>query len=397
MKKILFVINTMGCAGAERALLELLGRLCGGEYDISLYVLMKQGELIQEAPLDVHILNPSFRAESVLSKAGRLKMVRTVLTAFLKHGGYLRKLTYILSNLADMVQKKNLQIDKLLWRVISDGADRFDTVFDLAVAWTEGGSAYYVADHVKARKKKAVVHIAYESAGYTEKMDRGCFDRYETIFAVSEETKAHFLAFYPQYKAKMKILENVVDQERIRRRAGEPGGFSDGYDGIRLLTVGRLTKQKGYDIAIDAMKLLKNQGYRARWYVLGEGDQRKPLEKKIEALGLTEDFVLLGQQENPYPYYAQTDIYVHATRFEGKSIAIQEAQTLGCAIVASDCNGNREQIQDGEDGILCGLEAEAIAKSIAALCGDEEKRKRLGNAAENKRTAQDEAIRKLWD
>lgn len=55
----------------------------------------------------------------------------------------------------------------------------------------------------------------------------------------------------------------------------------------------------------------------------------------------------------PYPYYRQTDIYVHATGYEGKSIAIQEAQTLGCAIVASECN--REQITDGEDGFCARL------------------------------------------
>ena len=77
------------------------------------------------------------------------------------------------------------------------------------------------------------------------------------------------------------------------------------------------------------------------------------LEKQREELGLTGDFLMPGAVANPFPYFKQSDIYVHASRFEGKSIAIQEAQTLGCAIIASDCNGNREQIIDGEDGLLC--------------------------------------------
>lgn len=172
-------------------------------------------------------------------------------------------------------------------------------------------------------------------------------------------------------------------------------GVSGGYEGKRLLTVGRLTYQKAYDIAIDAMKLLKDRGCKARWYVLGEGDQRKALEKKIAALQLKEDFVLLGAVENPYPYYAQTDIYVHATRFEGKSIAIQEAQTLGCAVIASDCNGNREQIENGEDGILCPLTPEGIAESIEFLLQNEEIRKKLGKAAERKNMAQEQELQKL--
>ena len=166
--------------------------------------------------------------------------------------------------------------------------------------------------------------------------------------------------------------------------AGEKGGFSDGYEGLRLLTVGRLTYQKAYDVAIEAMRLLKDKGWRVRWYVLGEGDQRRSLEKKIHALGLEEDFVLLGAVENPYPYYAQADLYLHATRFEGKSIAIQEAQTLGCAVIASDCNGNREQIEEGVDGMLCALTPQGIAESAAMLLSDGERRKALGRAAARK-------------
>ena len=91
-----------------------------------------------------------------------------------------------------------------------------------------------------------------------------------------------------------------------------------------------------------------------------------------------------GAASNPFPYYKQADIYIHATRFEGKSIAIQEAQTLGCAIVASDCNGNREQIIQDEDGLLCQLDPESIAEAVISLAEDKEKRIRLGNAAKEK-------------
>ncbi len=161
--------------------------------------------------------------------------------------------------------------------------------------------------------------------------------------------------------------------------------------------MGRLTYQKAYDIAVEAMKLLKDAGCKARWYVLGEGDQRKALEKKIAALGLRQDFLLVGAVDNPFPFYAQTDLYIHATRFEGKSIAIQEAQALGCAVIVSDCNGNREQVTDGEDGILCELTPQGIADSIRELLGDEEKRKRLGQAAGRKYQEQDQDMGRLLE
>ena len=177
-----------------------------------------------------------------------------------------------MKNLISMVKERRIQADKLLWRVLSDGAERFDVCFDLAMAWIEGGSVYYVADHVKARKKAALIHIDYENAGYTRAMDRGCFERFTNIFAVSEETKRHFCNVYPEYEAKTDVFHNIVNQEVIRLRAQEKGGFSDGYGGFRILTVGRLTWQKGYDIAIEATKILKEKKYDIRWYVLGEGE-----------------------------------------------------------------------------------------------------------------------------
>ena len=178
----------------------------------------------------------------------------------------------------------------------------------------------------------------------------------------------------PEYAEKVEVFYNIINQSRIRRLAGEQGGFSDDYPGIRLLTVGRLTYQKGYDIAVQALEVLKASGYHVRWYVLGEGDWRRVLEKRIENMKLKEDFLLLGAVENPYPYFAQADIYVHATRVEGRSVAIQEAQTLGCAVIASDCPGNREQLLNGRDGILCQLDPAEIADSIAGLLQDTEKR-----------------------
>lgn len=383
-KKILFVINTMGRAGAETALLELLKALAGQDLELSLYVILGQGEMIEKLPSGVRLLNRKFDTRSVLSREGKLGMAGTVCKAFFRNGKWVKKIRCIIKIYAEMRKKGKLQTDKLLWRMLSDGSPRFGEHFDLAVAWLEGASAYYVADYVNAARKCAFIHIDYESAGYTREMDQNCWENFDRIYMVSDEVKEHFLTVYPQYGEKAAIFHNRVDQERIRRMAGEKGGFSDGYEGLRLLTVGRLTYQKAYDVAIEAMRLLKDKGWRVRWYVLGEGDQRRSLEKKIHALGLEEDFVLLGAVENPYPYYAQADLYLHATRFEGKSIAIQEAQTLGCAVIASDCNGNREQIEEGVDGMLCALTPQGIAESAAMLLSDGERKKALGRAAARK-------------
>ncbi len=384
MKKVLFVINTLGCAGAEMALIELLKSLDEKEYELSLYVLMGQGEMIDKIPENVKLLNDHYCKDSVLSKQGKQAMMKTVWSSFGENGNVFGKFAYIVRTFSAMRRTGKFQPDKILWRVISDGSPRFEETYDLAVAYLEGGSTYYVADHVKAKKKAVFIHIDYESSGYTKGMDRNCFDKIDRIFTVSDEVKKHFLNVYPKYQDKVKVFHNIINQDEIRRKAEEGTGFEDHFDGVRLLTVGRLTYQKAYDIAIDAMKLIKDRGYKVRWYILGEGSERPALEKKVKELGLEKEFLMPGAASDPFPYYKQADIYVHATRFEGKSIAIQEAQTLGCAIIASDCNGNREQIVQGKDGLLCQLDPESIAEAVISLVEDRDKRIRLGNAAKEK-------------
>ena len=118
---------------------------------------------------------------------------------------------------------------------------------------------------------------------------------------------------------------------------------------------------------VYALKELVNHGFDVNWYILGDGPEYQTLAALAVKEGVDSRFHLLGAVDNPYPYYKAADIYVHATRFEGKSIAIQEAQVLGCAIIASDCSGNREQINDGVDGILCGFTPAGIADGIEKL------------------------------
>lgn len=401
-KKILFVINTLGGAGAEHALLTLLRTLeeqncqAGYEkYEISLYVLLGQGELAEELPPSVRLLNRNYKCISVLEKQGRFHMYQNIVCAMCRRATVLRLFPEIMAALLVMLRNHKIWPDKLLWRVLSDGAEFFSEEYDLAVAFLEGGSSYYVADHVKAKKKAAFIHIDYTQAGYTRKLDHECYLRFDVVFPISDEVKTHFLKVYPECANRTSVFHNIIDQKEIRKKAELPGGFSDDFDGIRILTVGRLSYQKAYPIAIEAMRLLKQEQFSIRWYVLGEGSERSVLERQIKEAGLEQDFILAGAVRNPYPYYRQADIYVHATRFEGKSIAIQEAQALGCAIIASDSNGNREQIRDGVDGTLCDLSAAAIKNAILDLIENEEKRKRFAMKSAQKKVIYEDDIELL--
>ena len=385
MKSILFVINTMGVGGGAKAILQLLKQLDFNKYEVSLFVLTGQGELVTQVPPEVTLLNSKYYPISVLDKAGERQLFKTVVKSMFVRGTFLKRTGYIIGNLFDMIKKRAIQKDKLCWKIVADGAQRLDKEYDLAIAYLEGGSAYYVASYVKAKKKAVFIHTNYELAGYTRKLDENCYLKYDQIFAVSESVKEAFLAVYPECRKRTTVFLYFLDKEEIIRRSKEPDGFTDCYDGLRILTVGRLVPEKAHDIEIRAMKILKDAGKPFRWYVLGEGEMRKKLEEQIRELGLENDFILMGTVENPFPYYAQCDLYVHAAYLEGKCIAIEEAQILGCAMLVSDHTGIREQVKEGVDAEIFNLNPIALAESILTFADHPQKMREYGRAAAGRR------------
>ena len=394
-KKILFVINTLGRAGAENALVSLLNRLVKtdkyGQLKIYLYVITGQGELFSDIPEGITLLNGNYSARSVLDKSGRRKLCKTCLRAFVKRMNWMRHFPYIVSNLIPMICSGNVMPDKLMWRILSDGCERFPEHFDLAVAFLEGGSTYYVADHVNADKKCAFVHVDYTQAGYSEKLDKECYEKFDKIFSVSDQVKESFLKVYPELKDKSEVFHNIIDADKITALANACKGFDDGFSGKRIVTVCRLTRQKSLEVSAEAMRIIKNRRkpgeLPVRWFIIGEGDRRKNLERYIKKLGIEDDFVLCGALDDPYPYIEDADIYVHATKFEGRSIAIREAMLLGKTVIASDTCDNRDLICDGQDGLLCKLDADSLAEKILETIDNEELTDRLGRAASLKERA----------
>ncbi len=385
--KLLFVTNTLGKGGAEKALLNFLKLPELSGYTIDLRVMLEQGEMIQELPDTVRLMNRYFSPQSVLTRRGRARLIRTILKDFLRRGSFLRNLPYMIRRFLEMLRSGEVRKDKLLWKMVSDASPVPETFYDLAIAWLEGASTYYVADHVRAHRKIALVHVEYGMAGYTPELDHSCYDRIDRIFCVSGEVRRSFLQVYPGYADKTGVFHNILDVQEIRRQSREPEGFTDGFRGTRILTVCRLVRQKRLDMSIEAMRLLKERyagNRQIRWYVLGEGENRKDLEKQIRKEGLSEDFILPGEKENPFPYFREADIYVHCTGFEGKSLAVAEAQILGKPVIVSDVSGNREQVENGVDGLVVPLESRDIADAVERLIASPGYARQLGENASKK-------------
>jgi glycosyltransferase involved in cell wall biosynthesis len=136
-----------------------------------------------------------------------------------------------------------------------------------------------------------------------------------------------------------------------------------------VLAVGRLTKQKAFDVLIRAFFELRKD-HRARLMILGEGEERPTLEGLISQLGLEQDIILPGFIPNPYPYMAHSAAFVLSSRWEGLPTVLVEAMALGTPIISTDCpSGPREILSDGKYGRLVPVDdpfslAAAIASSL---------------------------------
>ena len=132
-------------------------------------------------------------------------------------------------------------------------------------------------------------------------------------------------------------------------------------------------------MAIESCRKLLDKGYKVKWYVIGEGDEREKLTNLIKENRLEEHFYLIGLKSNPYPYLKQADIYVQPSRFEGKSIALDEAKILNKPIVVTNFSTAKDQINDGIDGLIVEMNSNAVAEGIERLINDKKLKQTLIN------------------
>lgn len=385
MKKLLIVVNTMGRAGAEKSLITLLESIDYSQISVSLLAIVGQGEMFADVPKKVNILNNNPSVDSVLGTSGTFFIMKNVFSRMFKGGYIFKYIPYFVKTIAMQIKSKHIQFDKLLWLMLSETAQRIDYEFDLAIAFLEGAATYYVADRIRAKTKMSVIHVNYLKAGYIKEYDLKYYQKMDYICCVSEAIKKVLENdVFPELSNRMRIFPNIIDIEKIRLYARKQGGFSDGFMGLRILTVARLHPQKGLDVAVKAFAKLLHKGYaNVKWYVLGDGAEKARLKVLIKKHGLKDKFILLGSHPNPYPYIAQCDIYVQPSRFEGYSLTLQEALILNKPCVTTDFDGIPNLLQNGVDALIVGLSEKNIAQAVKMLIDNKELRKKITEATKS--------------
>ena len=171
----------------------------------------------------------------------------------------------------------------------------------------------------------------------------------------------------PEILGKTVVTPNVIVAEQCRKMAEIENGFSDEFEGIRVLTIGRLSEEKGQDIVPEVAAKLKENNLKFKWYLIGDGKLRKAIEEKSKALGVENEVVLLGTKTNPYPYLKQADIYVQTSIHEGFCITLGEAKVFGMPIVSTEFAGAHEQLDGVDKYFVVDRNADIIAETMLKI------------------------------
>lgn len=333
MKKVLFFINTLSGGGAEKVLTTTVNHLDLSKYEITIYTLFDNGIYHKD-------LNSKINCKSLI-RVGN-KMFR---------------------NLFAYLFQFVIPAQWIYRCFVGDN-------YDVEIAYLEGFPTKLIAaSNNKKSKKYAWVHIDldkfYDSGRVFKnvKDNTNAYKKYDSVFCVSEDVRSGFYKRFGKL-SNIYIQYNVVNDIDILQKSIENNPFIDEKNNIKLVAVGRLCEQKGFERLIRVAKKLISDGFDFELYILGEGEDKIKLEQLIDCNGLENIVRLVGFKKNPYKYISNSDIFVCSSFVEGYSTVVTEAIILGKAILTTDCTGMREILGDNkfgviventEEGLYCGL------------------------------------------
>lgn len=388
-KKVLFVIDSLHSGGAEKSLVSLLSLFDYENYDVDLLTFKQGGLYVPLLSKNVTLIN----SPDIFNK------MELSISNLIKGKEYKIALWRVNTSISLRVKSKITNIKhgaQLMWIRLDNVIPNLEEEYDVAIAYSQGTPTYYVAEKVSAKKKLCWVNIDYKFAGYNREFDFEYYEKFNNIVAVSKVCTDVLKDVFPEFKDKIITIYDIISENLINDMANEGQGFVDDYKGIKILTIGRLVYQKGYEYAIEAAKYLKDKNIDFRWYSIGEGNLKSELEKMVKDYNLQGNFKFLGTFTNPYPFIKECNIYCQPSRFEGFGLAIAEARILNKPIVATNFDIVYDQIRDGENGIISEMNGESLGEKIQYIIENDKLRNEIIDRLKSEEVGTEKEIQKVY-
>ena len=387
-KKILFVIPSMRSGGAEKSLLTVLTLLDYEKYDVDLICFRHDGLFFDKIPKKVNIIGGNESYEMFDGDA-----VQAV-KFFLKKGKVLSAVErWKYSKIYSTTDTHN--VEESQWKYLKKQLPKIKKEYDCAIGYLEGNANRFVCENVKAARKICYIHNDIEKLGFDREVYEKTFAATDKVVTVSTECEKSLLKNFEKFSKKFCVIENITSRKIVLDESKKFNAYPEKKETV-LCTVGRFFEQKNISLAVDACAELVKRGKNIKWYHIGDGPLKSKIEKQIAENNLQNNFILLGEKSEPYPYMGQCDIYVQPSLYEGKSIAIDEAKCLCRPIVVTDFSTVHDQITDGFNGLICRMDKVDMADKIERLIDNKAERERLSENLKNEKVGNEKEIEKLY-
>ena len=340
-RKVLFILNNLAGGGAETVVVNLLNNLDRERFQLGLFLLKNEGVYFDRLASDIQIH---------VALCGHHRLHKNLVRVF----------------------RKVLKVSK---------------TYDVLIGGTELIPSYFAFACAKWLRKP-VVSILHTALGPYMKdlrpqdkfymfhpwINSYIYPRFDRIVTVSEGAANELTKSIAIKPAKINTIFNPIDFDFIGEKSSEslPSWAVSVFEQKTMVSVGRLSKQKGSDVLIRAHALLLERGLKQHLIILGEGMERPVLEELAQRLGVNRTVHLPGFVNNPYPLIKNASVFCLSSRFEGFSLVIAEALSLGTPVVSTDCSyGPSEILGNGKYGLLTPVDdPENLASGIAQVLSD---------------------------
>lgn len=359
---LLFHIRSMEMGGIQKVLLHYLNNLPKDIFDISLMINLNQGELIREIPQGIKVYHIADGKDS-FSKNPWINKIQLVFRRFL---------LFFYHTFPSLIYNKLHQKP------------------DIEIAFDTNSLQFAINSPITSSKKVCWLHIDLKNTHSDDSVNLKILElmkRFDTCFIVSQYAKNNIEKHYNTILKDCHIANNPVNHSEIITKSNEtPASLKHPC----FIASGRINISKGHFNLLEIHKRLLDAGHHHYIYILGDGPQKQNLLNKIKEHNVEETFILLGNQNNPYPYIKEADYFIHPSHRESYPMVILESLMLNKPIVSTNVGGIPEIITNNENGILVNNNEDEIFDAMKKFLTEPELVEKIKQGTKNAKEKFDE-------
>lgn len=358
--KILFTMRDLDTGGVQKSLIDLLK--CMEDYidldkdKIDLLVLKKYGQYVNDVPKYVNVIeaNKDFWYFGVSQKDA-------------KKFGFLFKIKRIFKALESKIFGNKRLLNKALKNEKILG--KYDKVISYSISISNkglySGWSEIALNKTISKEKIAFIHNDFVASRLNNSFCLNLLKSFDKIFFVSKSCMNSFIQNYPEFIDKCDYFYNIVNTQDVINKSNQ---FKIKYSGetLNIVSVSRLSEEKGHLRSLQVFNILKKEGYKFKWHILGDGPMFNKIKKTIRKYNLKDHVLLYGNKQNPYPYIKAADLFYLGSFNESFGLVLIESMLLGVSPVTTNTISAGEIL--GEYGFICDNTEQGIYKVLKSIC-----------------------------